>query len=108
NSRVAIIEGLTRTGPLITGAAVIMIAVFSGFAAASIPELSQWGFGLAFGVAIDAAVIRVLLVPAAMVWLDKANWFLPRWLRWLPHVQVEAPEAPEPRVIEEQREPALV
>ena len=64
DNRAAVIEGVTRTGPLITGAALIMIAVFGGFAIASIPELSQWGLGLAVGVLIDATLIRSLLVPA--------------------------------------------
>jgi RND superfamily putative drug exporter len=105
DTKAAVIEGVTRTGPLITGAALIMVAVFSGFAVAAIPELSQWGFGLAIGVLLDAAVIRVLLVPAAMVWLGKANWYLPRWLEWLPTLTHEPTSAPTP---DESREPALV
>jgi RND superfamily putative drug exporter len=110
NTRTAVIDGVTRTGPLITGAALIMVAVFSGFAAASIPELSQWGFGLALGVLLDATIIRVLLVPAAMVWLDKTNWYLPSWLEWLPRITHEPTEAPSaaPPVPEDEREPALV
>ncbi len=80
----AIVEGLARTGPLITGAAAIMIAVFGGFAASSIPEMSQWGFGLGFAVLVDATIIRVLLVPAAMAWLGDANWYLPSWLSGFP------------------------
>jgi RND superfamily putative drug exporter len=105
DTKAAVIEGVTRTGPLITGAALIMVAVFSGFAVSAIPELSQWGFGLAVGVLLDAAVIRVLLVPAAMVWLGKANWYLPRWLEWLPTLTHEPTLAPTP---DESREPALV
>lgn len=105
DTKTAVIEGVTRTGPLITGAALIMVAVFSGFAVAAIPELSQWGFGLAVGVLLDAAVIRVLLVPAAMVWLGKANWYLPRWLEWLPTLTHEPTPAHAP---DESREPALV
>ena len=105
DTKTAVIEGVTRTGPLITGAALIMVAVFSGFAVAAIPELSQWGFGLAVGVLLDAAVIRVLLVPATMVWLDKANWYLPRWLEWLPNLTHEPTTAGTP---DEAREPALV
>ena len=105
DTKAAVIEGVTRTGPLITGAALIMVAVFSGFAVSAIPELSQWGFGLAVGVLLDAAVIRVLLVPATMVWLDKANWYLPRWLEWLPTLTHEPTTAPSP---DEAREPALV
>jgi putative drug exporter of the RND superfamily len=105
DTKAAVIQGVTRTGPLITGAALIMVAVFSGFAVSAIPELSQWGFGLAVGVLLDAAVIRVLLVPAAMVWLGKANWYLPRWLEWLPTLTHEPTSAPTP---DESREPALV
>jgi len=105
----SIIEGVARTGPLITGAAIIMVAVFGGFAGADIPEMSQWGFGLGFAVLIDATIIRVLLVPAAMAWLGKANWYLPSWLQWLPQVSIE-PAAPPAQVAseEEQRELALV
>lgn len=101
----AVVHGLSRTGRLITGAAIIMVAVFSGFAASDIPELSQWGFGLGFAVLIDATVIRTLLLPAAMVWLGDSNWYLPRWLEWLPHFGVteqptELPAAePEPALV---------
>lgn len=105
DSRAAVTEGVTRTGPLITGAAAIMVAVFGGFAAADIPELSQWGFGLAFGVILDATVIRVLLVPAAMVCLGRANWYLPRWLGWLPQLPTEVPPTHAP---ERENEPVLV
>ena len=101
----AVVQGLGRTGRLITGAAIIMVAVFSGFAASDIPELSQWGFGLGFAVLIDATVIRTLLLPAAMVWLGDSNWYLPRWLEWLPHFGMteqptELPAAePEPALV---------
>jgi RND superfamily putative drug exporter len=90
----SIVHGLGRTGALITGAAAIMVAVFSGFAAANVPEMSQWGFGLAVAVLIDATIVRILLVPAFMAWLGEANWYLPPWLRWLPTLRFEAP-APE-------------
>ena len=86
DTRESVIEGVSKTGPLITGAALIMIGVFGGFASASIPELSQWGFGLGAGVLLDATIIRILLVPAAMMWLGSANWYLPSWLEWLPRV----------------------
>lgn len=108
DNRKAVIEGVTRTGPLITGAALIMIAVFGGFAVASIPELSQWGLGLAIGVLIDATLIRSLLVPAAMVWLSGANWYLPRWLEWLPHTRESVYPPARGQVTEDEREPALV
>jgi len=103
----SIIEGLARTGPLITGAAIIMVAVFGGFAASSIPELSQWGFGLGFAVLIDATVIRVLLVPSAMAWLGNANWYLPSWLEWLPKMRIDAGDEPAAVAREDEREPAL-
>jgi len=86
NTKESVAEGLAKTGPLITGAAFIMIGVFGGFASASIPELAQWGLGLAVGVLLDATIIRILLVPAAMTWLDAANWYLPSWLEWLPRI----------------------
>lgn len=82
-----------------------MEAVFSGFAASDIPELSQWGFGLGFAVLIDATVIRTLLLPAAMVWLGVSNWYLPRWLEWLPRVGVTEQPAELPAA---DPEPALV
>ena len=109
DNRLAVIEGVARTGPLITGAAIIMVAVFGGFAGASIPEMSQWGFGLGFAVLIDATVIRVLLVPAAMAWLGDANWYLPSWLQRLPTMHIEG--APAPASVDEEvraLEPALV
>lgn len=90
----AVVQGLGRTGRLITGAAIIMVSVFSGFAASDIPELSQWGFGLGFAVLIDATVIRTLLLPAAMVWLGDSNWYLPRWLQWLPKMGIQEAEPP--------------
>ncbi len=108
DTRASVTEGVAKTGPLITGAALIMIGVFGGFASASIPELSQWGFGLAVGVLLDATIIRILLVPAAMTWLDKANWYLPSWLEWLPRVEHHVAPAPAPVADpEDSREPVL-
>ncbi len=105
DTAVAVVQGLGRTGRLITGAAIIMVSVFSGFAASDIPEMSQWGFGLGFAVLIDATVIRTLLLPAAMVWLGDSNWYLPRWLEWLPQIGTEdqpaelATAEPEPAMV---------
>jgi uncharacterized membrane protein YdfJ with MMPL/SSD domain len=82
-----------------------MVAVFSGFAASDIPELSQWGFGLGFAVLIDETVIRTLLLPAAMVRLGDSNWYLPHWLRWLPDMGMAEPPADLPTA---EPEPALV
>lgn len=110
DTKASVVEGVSKTGPLITGAALIMIGVFGGFASASIPELSQWGMGLAVGVLLDATIIRILLVPAAMTWLGAANWYLPSWLEWLPRVQHRAPSAPIAVTIpdpDDEREPSF-
>ena len=81
--------GLRTTGSLITGAAAIMVAVFGGFAAGSLVALQQMGFGLAIAVALDATIVRSVLVPATMKLLGDRNWYLPSWLEWLPHVNIE-------------------
>ena len=74
----AITAGLERTGGLITAAALVMAASFAGFAVGSVPALQQFGLGLALAVLIDATLIRMLLVPAAMAILGRWNWWLPR------------------------------
>jgi putative drug exporter of the RND superfamily len=85
--------GLKATGRIITGAALIMVAVFSGFAAGRLVMLQQIGFGLGVAVLLDATLVRSVLVPAAMALLGDANWYLPRWLGWLPDLRVEGPTA---------------
>lgn len=89
DTRDAIAFGLSRTGALITGAALIMVAVFAGFALGDIVEFNQMGLGLAVAVILDATVVRTLLVPSLMALLGERNWYLPRWLAWLPQWQVE-------------------
>ena len=84
--------GLRTTGGLITGAAVIMVAVFGGFAAGDLVPLQQTGFGLAIAVFIDATLVRSILVPASMKLLGNRNWYLPRWLSWIPNISIEAPQ----------------
>jgi RND superfamily putative drug exporter len=94
--------GLQRTGRIITGAALIMVAVFAGFAAGSFTFLQQMGFGLGVAVLLDATVVRSILVPSAMALLGDRNWYLPRWLHWLPDVRIEGPaasHAPAPQVV---------
>jgi RND superfamily putative drug exporter len=81
--------GIRSTGRLITGAALIMVAVFWGFAAGDLVGLQQMGFGLGIAILIDATVVRMILVPSAMRLLGDWNWYLPRWLRWLPDLRVE-------------------
>ena len=90
--------GLQATGKIITGAAAIMIAVFCGFAAGQLVMFQQMGFGLAVAVLLDATVVRCILVPAAMALLGDRNWYLPRWLQWLPDLRVEGAPRPAPAV----------
>ena len=91
--------GLQATAKIITGAALIMVAVFGGFAAGRLTFLQQIGFGLGVAVLLDATIVRSILVPSAMALLGDRNWYLPRWLGWLPNLNVEGPpkeEAPAP------------
>ncbi|MDA1257799.1 MAG: MMPL family transporter [Chloroflexi bacterium] len=84
--------GIRSTGRLITGAALIMVAVFWGFAAGDLIGLQEMGFGLGIAVLIDATIIRMILVPATMKMLGRWNWYLPPFLHWLPDVRVEQGE----------------
>jgi len=110
DTREAVAHGLGRTAGIITGAAAIMVCVFGGMATGELVMFQQMGFGLAVAVLIDATIVRTIIVPAAMELLGEWNWYLPRWLRWIPDVSVEghayeppAPqEAPRPR-----REPGI-
>ena len=78
---------------MITGAALIMVAVFRAFAAGETIVNHQVGFGLAVAVLLDATLVRSVLVPASMEVLGKGNWYLPSWLSWLPDLRVESEEA---------------
>jgi RND superfamily putative drug exporter len=86
--------GLQRTAKIITGAALIMVAVFGGFASASLVFIQQLGFGLGVAILLDATIVRSILVPSAMALLGDRNWYLPAWLRWLPDLRVEGAPAP--------------
>lgn len=77
NNEESIAEGMEKTGPLITGAAVLMVAVFTGFAFSGVPPIQMLGFGMAIAIALDATIIRMLLVPVAMKLLGRANWWFP-------------------------------
>ena len=96
----SVARGLAGTGRVITSAALIMIAVFLSLAASPVPSLKMLGIGLATAIFVDATLVRMVLVPATMSLLGKANWWLPAWLdRALPHLTVEGSvpegEAPE-------------
>ncbi|MGH2558315.1 MAG: MMPL family transporter [Thermomicrobiales bacterium] len=81
--------GLQATGKIITGAALIMVAVFGAFASGRLVEIQQMGFGLAVAVFLDATIVRSILVPSAMKLLGDKNWYLPRVLHWLPDLRIE-------------------
>ena len=93
NNTESVAYGLRSTAALITGAALIMVAVFSGFASGDMVVNQQAGFGLAVAVLLDATLVRGILVPASMQLLGKRNWYLPSWLGWLPDLRVEPQEA---------------
>jgi RND superfamily putative drug exporter len=101
----AVSFGLRSTGRLITGAALIMVAVFGGFALGDMVMMQQMGFGLAIAVLIDSTLIRCVLVPATMKLLGKYNWYLPKWLEWLPNISLGEP--PVDVTVPEKTEPEL-
>ena len=88
NNPEAVSWGIRSTGRLITGAALIMVAVFGGFALGDMVIMQQMGFGLAVAVFMDATIIRMALVPAVMRLLGTRNWYLPKWLHWIPKVGI--------------------
>jgi RND superfamily putative drug exporter len=90
-----IIHGVSSTARLITGAALIIVVVFTGFATGELVAFQQMGFGVAVALLVDATIVRTVVIPAVMQLLGDRNWYLPRWLTWLPNVHVEGePAAP--------------
>ena len=92
----AVATGIKRTASTVTSAAVVMVAVFAIFATLQSLDMKQMGVGLAVAVLIDATLIRAVLLPASMKLLGDWNWYLPRWLEWLPtlsHEQAESVDA---------------
>ena len=85
----AVTYGIKATAGVVTSAAIVMVAVFSIFGTISIIFLKQFGVGLAIAVFLDATVIRAVLLPSAMKLLGDWNWYLPRWLEWLPRLELE-------------------
>ena len=94
NNTESVAFGVRSTGRLITGAALIMVAVFGGFAIGDLVMMQQMGFGLGVSVLIDATIIRSVLVPASMKLLGDLNWYLPPVLHWLPRIGIEGHSAP--------------
>jgi RND superfamily putative drug exporter len=85
----AVAFGIKTTAGVVTSAAIVMVFVFSIFATLSVVMLKQFGVGLATAVLIDATIVRAVLLPAAMKLLGDWNWYLPKWLDWLPRLEHE-------------------
>jgi RND superfamily putative drug exporter len=88
----AVVDGLAVSARVITSAALIMVAVYTSFILNGQPVVKEFGLGLAAAIAIDASIVRCILVPSVMVLLGKWNWWLPRFLRRLPRVGIEGEE----------------
>jgi RND superfamily putative drug exporter len=85
----AVSWGVSSTARIITGAALIIVAVFLGFAMGDLLQFQQMGFGVAVALLVDATIIRSVILPSIMALLGRWNWYLPRWLGWLPRVEIE-------------------
>jgi RND superfamily putative drug exporter len=99
----AVAHGIKTTAGVVTSAAIVMVGVFAIFGALQAMIFKQFGVGLAAAILIDATIVRAILLPATMKLLGDWNWYLPKWLEWLPHFEhggpvekVEAPPAPAP------------
>jgi len=98
DARRSIHRGFAHASKVVVAAAFIMVAIFAGFVGNHDATIQAIGFGLAFGILIDAFVVRLTLVPAAMALLDKAAWWLPKWLdRRLPHISIEGEDISSPK-----------
>ncbi|GID96405.1 MMPL family transporter [Amorphoplanes digitatis] len=95
-TRQAVSQGIGGTAGVITSAAVVMVAVFALFATLPLTATKELGVGLAAAVLLDATIIRAVLLPGVMALLGEKNWWLPRWLGWLPEIAHEPPPAVEP------------
>jgi len=102
---VAVARGVKTTAGVITAAAVVMVIVFLTFATLSMVSLKEMGVGMAVAVLLDATLVRAVLLPAVMTMLGARNWYLPRWLGWLPQISAARmpprPSAPAERTLAE-------
>ncbi|MGD0273819.1 MAG: MMPL family transporter [Gaiellaceae bacterium] len=89
SAREAVFSGVVSTARIVTGAAMIIIVVFAGFAKGEMVAFQQMGLGVAVALLLDATVIRSVVLPSAMSLLGDFGWYLPRWLEWLPRLDVE-------------------
>ena len=88
----AVVGGVASTAKIITGAALIIVVVFSGFARGQLDMFQQMGFGVAVALLLDATLIRSIVLPCTLSLLGERSWYLPRWLSWLPRIEVESPQ----------------
>jgi RND superfamily putative drug exporter len=107
DNRASVAYGLRQTASIITGAALIMVAVFGGMASGDLVTFQQVGFGLAVAIILDATIIRIVLVPASMELLGDWNWYLPSWLNWLPDFRVDGTSARAPQFVPATIEPSI-
>jgi RND superfamily putative drug exporter len=96
STRDAVVTGVAGTARIITGAALIIVVVFSGFARGQLVQFQQMGFGVAVALLLDATIIRSVVLPSMLTLLDERAWYLPRWLDWIPHIEVERAPAAHP------------
>jgi uncharacterized membrane protein YdfJ with MMPL/SSD domain len=89
----AVAHGITTTAGVVSSAALVMVGAFAVFALMPILDMKEMGIGLAAAVLIDATIVRAVLLPATMKLLGDWNWYLPKWLEWLPRVDHESPKA---------------
>jgi len=93
----AVAQGIKSTAGVVTSAAVVMVLVFGVFSLMPIIDMKEMGIGLAAAILIDATIVRAVLLPATMKLLGKWNWYLPRWLEWLPKLEHERSVEPVPQ-----------
>jgi uncharacterized membrane protein YdfJ with MMPL/SSD domain len=89
----AVAHGITTTAGVVSSAALVMVGAFAVFALMPILDMKEMGIGLAAAVLIDATIVRAVLLPATMKLLGEANWYLPKWLGWLPRLEHESSSA---------------
>jgi RND superfamily putative drug exporter len=104
----AVRTGFRQAAPVVVAAALIMFSVFAGFVPAGEATIKSIAFALAAGILFDAFVVRMVLVPAALALLGERAWWLPRWLRWLPALDVEGAGLERPGARPREEQPELV
>jgi uncharacterized membrane protein YdfJ with MMPL/SSD domain len=92
----AVAHGIRSTAGVVTSAATVMVVTFAVFATMPIIDMKEMGIGLAAAILIDATIVRAVLLPATMKLLGDRNWYLPKWLQWLPRLEHERSVEPAP------------